>query len=122
MFCFRLVCRSDCILKSPKSNIYGTYTTNSGVATSNTRYIVFQYNGKFTKYRQFHVDEEGTYTTTIEDHVLLVTMTSESGAKHCATYDYKDSVFVFDIQESDITKYKRISKDAVFINLINDTT
>lgn len=71
-------------------------------------------------YRQFHVYEEGTYSTIKEDHVLLVTMTSESGKKHYAIYDYKDSVF--DIQESDITKYKRMSKDAVFINLINDTT
>lgn len=73
-------------------------------------------------YRQFHVNEKGTYTTTAENHVLLVTMTAESGAKRYATYDYKDSVFVFGIQESDITKYKRISKDPVFINITNDTT
>lgn len=68
----------------------------------------------------FHVDEEGTYTTTTEYHVLLVTMTTETGAKHCAIYDYGDTVFVFGIQESDITKYKRISKDPVFINNINE--
>lgn len=111
-----------CLLKFSKANIYGTYTTNSGVATLDTKYIVFQYDGKFTMYRQFHVDEEGTYTTTTEDHVILVNMRSESGTNHCAIYDYKDSIFVFGIQESDITKYKRISKDAVFTNIINDTT
>ena len=111
-----------CLFKFPKADIYGTYSTNLGVATLDTKYIVFQYDGKFTMYREFHVDEEGTYTTTTEDHVLLVTMTTETGAKHCAIYDYGDTVFVFGIQESDITKYKRMSKDPVFINNINDAT
>ncbi len=119
-FVFLLLGIVICLFKLSKSNIYGTYITNSDIATSDTKYIVFQYDGKFTMYRQFHVYEEGTYSTIKEDHVLLVTMTSESGKKHYAIYDYKDSVF--DIQESDITKYKRMSKDAVFINLINDTT
>jgi hypothetical protein len=97
-------------------NIKGTFMSISDISQnqtpdSNTQYFVFR-KGKFYRYIQFDIMEEGTYKN-IHDNVYIL--------KGDNIDDYiiytNESFYFYDRKENDVFKFLKISDVPTFINV-----
>ncbi|WP_312647303.1 hypothetical protein [Aminipila sp.] len=95
-----------------RNNIVGTYLLQGSIPTD-SHYLVFTNDNKYTYYKPFEILDEGTYSETDK---RLYAMTNQSGHISQAIL-YGKTLYFYGNNSKEITIYNKIESIPLYINL-----
>lgn len=102
--------------KNTPTNLTGTYISR-GTTSEESRYLVFEKDGTYLFYEQFHILSSGTYTTEQDTVYRLKEKSAQN--QYYVVYDGHDIAYLFSARNgiqlfqrsSDLPTYVNISKE-----------
>lgn len=103
-----------CIYMQYGNGFIGTYSTSIGIESSDTTYIVFTSDGKYTLYKQFAIIASGEYIAeSYEKITYIVCLEDDTPEIHFIFIDG----MIYQIEDRTLVRFDRISSTPTYINI-----